>query len=58
MEIIWRVKSWEGEGGEWGENHRDLEASLGRYKIDRGRLKTVSEMEKQKNLYAQPMDMN
>ena len=30
----------------------------GRYKIDRGRLRVVWEMEKSKNLYVQPMDMN
>ena len=23
MEIIWRVISWEGEGGEWGKRCRD-----------------------------------
>ena len=30
----------------------------GRYKIDRGLLRVVWEMEKPKNLYVQPMDMN
>ena len=30
----------------------------GRYKIDRGRLRIVWEMEKPKNLYVQLMDMN
>ena len=30
----------------------------GRYKVDRGRLRMVWEMEKPKNLYVQPMDMN
>ena len=30
----------------------------GRYKIDRGRLRIIWEMEKPKNLYARPMDMN
>ena len=29
-----------------------------RYKIDRGWLRTLYEMEKPKNFYAQPMDMN
>ena len=29
----------------------------GRYKIDRGRLRIVQEMEKPKNLYVLPMDM-
>ena len=26
MEIIWRVISWEGAGGEWGKRCRDEEA--------------------------------
>ena len=30
----------------------------GRYRIDRRRLRIVSEMEKLKNLYVRPMDMN
>ena len=30
----------------------------GRYRTDRGRLRIVQEMEKPKNLYVQPMDMN
>ena len=30
----------------------------GRHKIDRGRLRIVWEMEKPKNLYVQPTDMN
>ena len=30
----------------------------GRYKIDRGKLGIVWEVEKPKNLYVQPMDMN
>ena len=47
-----------GGRGRMGEKVQGLRIIIGRYKIDRGRLKTVSEMEKQKNLYAQPMDMN
>ena len=31
---------------------------IGRYKIDRGRLRIVWKMEKPKNLYVWPMDMN
>ena len=31
---------------------------IGRYKIDRGRLRILWEMEKPKNLHVQPMDMN
>ena len=30
----------------------------GRYKIDRGRVRIVWEIEKPKNLYVRPMDMN
>ena len=30
----------------------------GRYKIDRGKLRVVWEMEKPKNLYVRPMDMS
>ena len=29
-----------------------------RYKIDRGRFRIIYEMEKPKNLYVRPMDMN
>ena len=29
----------------------------GRYKVDRGRVRTVQEMYKPKNLFVQPMDM-
>ena len=36
-----------------------LRSIIGRYKIDRGTLRIiVQEMEKPKNLYARPMDMN
>ena len=35
-----------------------IRSIIGRYKIDRGRLRIVQEMEKPKNLYVQPMDMN
>ena len=35
-----------------------IRSIIGRYKIDMGRLRIVWEMEKPKNLYAQPMDMN
>ena len=33
MESIWRVISWEWEGGEWGERVRGLRSIIGRYKI-------------------------
>ena len=43
-----------GDGG--GQGIRSIN---GRYKIDKkGRLKIVQEMQKPKNLYVQPMDMN
>ena len=40
------------------EKAQRLSSINGRYKIDRGRLRIVREMEKPKNLYLQPMDMN
>ena len=48
-------------GGVRGENRgrlQGLRSIIGRYKIDRGRIRIVWEMEKPKNLYALPMDMN
>ena len=48
-------------GGGWerkGEKVQGLRSIIGRYKIDRGRLRTVWKMEKPKNLYVRPMDMN
>ena len=50
MEIIWRVISGEGEGDN-GEKVQGIRSINGRYKIDRGRLRIVWEMEKPKNLY-------
>ena len=41
-----------------GEKVLGIRSINGRYKIDRGRLRIVWEMEKPKNLYVQPMDMN
>ena len=41
-----------------GEKVQGLRSIIGRYKIDRGMLRTVQEMEKPKHLYGQPMDMN
>ena len=46
--------------GEWGEGRKmvqGIRSINGRYKIDRGRLRIVWEMEKPKNLYVRPMDM-
>ena len=41
-----------------GEKVQGIRSINGRYKIERGRLRIVWEMEKPKNLYVQPMDMN
>ena len=49
---------WGEGGGEWGENVQRIRSINGRYKINRGRVRIVWEMEKPKNLYVQPMDMN
>ena len=49
----------QGRGGEtMGEKVQGIKSINGRYKIDRGRLRIVWEMEKPKNLYVQPTDMN
>ena len=57
MEITWRVISGEVDG-RMGEKVQGIRGINGRYKIDRGRLRLVWEIEKPKNLYVQPMDMN
>ena len=41
-----------------GEKIQGLRSINGRYKIDRGKLRIVWEMEKPENLYVGPMDMN
>ena len=52
MEIIWRVISGERVGGgEMGGKVQGIRSINGMYKIDRGRLRTVWEMEKPKNFY-------
>ena len=56
MEITWRVISREGEDN--GGKCTGTRSINGRYKIDRGRLRIVWEMEKPKNLYIRPIDMN
>ena len=49
----------QGRGGRRkGEKVQGMRSTNGRYKIDRGRLRIVWEMEKPKNLYIRPMDMN
>ena len=40
------------------EKLQGIRSINGRYKIDRGRLTIVGDMEKPKNLYARRMDMN
>ena len=46
-----------GRGKEGGKVQR-INSIDDRWKIDRGRLRIVWEMEKPKNLYVRPMDMN
>ena len=48
MEITWRVIS---RKGEVGETVQGISSIKGRYKVDRGRLKIVWEMENSKNSY-------
>ena len=57
MEITWRVFSGEGAGGDGGRGTGNNSIN-GRYKINRGRLRIVWGMEKPRNLYVQPMDIN
>ena len=45
-----------GRGREGGKVQR-ISSINGRYKIERGKLGIVLELEKSKNLYVQPMDM-
>ena len=49
---------WGGGGVRMGEKEQGIRNISDRYKIDRGRLRIVWEMEKSKNLYVQSMDMN
>ena len=49
---------WGGGGEEQGEKVQGIRNITGRHKIDRERLRIVQEMEKPKNLYIQPKDMN
>ena len=44
--------------GENGGKVQGIRSIVGRYKIDRGLLRILSEMEKPKNLYAPSMNMN
>ena len=50
MEITWRLSVGKGRW-ENGEKVQGIRRINGRYKIDRGKLRIVWEMEKPKNLY-------
>ena len=52
------MEGYQWVGGEWGKKIQRIRSINGRYKIDRGRLRRVWEIEKPKNLYVRPMDMN
>ena len=59
MEIAWRIISGEGPGVDrMEEKVQGIRSINGRYKTDRGRLRTVKEMERPKNLDVRPMDTN
>ena len=48
-----------GRGGGRGEEKvQGIRSINGRYKIDRGRVRIIQEMEKPKNLYVHPVDVN
>ena len=49
---------WRGREGRMGEKVQGIRSINGRYKIDRGRLRIVWEMEKPKNLHVRSLDMN
>ena len=54
------MESYQWEEGEQRvrEKVQGIRTIIGRYKIDRGRLRIVWEMEKPRYLYVQPMEMN
>ena len=47
-----------GGGRRMGKKVQRISSINGRYKIDKGKLRIVWEMEKPKNLYVRPMGMN
>ena len=47
-----------GRRGRMREKAQGIRSIIGRYKIDSRRIRIVWEMEKPKNLYVRPMDMN
>ena len=58
MNIPWRGYQWGGGGRRMGEKVQGISSINGRYKIDRGKLKIVWEMENPKNLHVPSLDMN
>ena len=54
MESYQQGRGW----GRMGEKVQGIRSISGRYKIDRGRLRIVCEMEKPKNLHVRSLDMN
>ena len=49
---------WRSGKGREGEKVQGISSINGRYKIDRRRLRILWEIEKPKNFYVRPMDMN
>ena len=45
---------WGGRGGEWGKRVQGIRSIIGRYKIDRGRLRIVKEMVRQRTYMYDP----
>ena len=52
------MEGYQQVGGRVEEMVQGIRSINGRYKIDRGRLRIVWEMENPKNFYVQLMDMN
>ena len=49
---------WGAGRRECGEKSQETRSTICRHKIDRERLRMIKEIEKLKNLYVQPTDMN
>ena len=47
-----------GRRGRMREKAQGIRSIIGRYRRDRGMLRIVQEVEKPKNVYARPMDIN
>ena len=50
------MEGYGGGGGDWEKKVQGIRSINGRYKIDRGRLRILWEMEKPKNLYVHPWE--